>query len=61
MFILKKNFFKTPLPIMDVINFNGVDIKKTTNFNLEQFHFIQNDKALFNDTKHQNKLFYKLI
>ena len=38
---------------MSVVNFNrGVKNKKTTNFNLEQFFFIQNNKALLNDTEH---------
>ena len=41
----------------------GAKNKKTTLFhsNLEQFYFVQSDKALLNDTKHRNKLIYKLI
>ena len=47
---------------MGVVNFNGgAKYEKTTNFNLEQFCFIQNDKAFLNDTEHQNKLIYRLI
>ena len=41
---------------MDAVNSNGdAKYKKTTNYNLKRFYFIQNDKALLNDTKHQNK------
>ena len=41
---------------MGVVNFNGgAKYEKTTNFNLKQFYFIKNDKALLNDTEHQNK------
>ena len=47
---------------MSVVNFIGApNIKIKTNFNSQQFYFIQNDKAISNDTKHQNKLIYKLI
>ena len=60
MFILKK--FKKNFHIMGMVNFDeGAKHKKTTAFNLEQFYFIQNDKALSNYTEHQNKLIYKLI
>ena len=44
------------------LNFNkGAKYEKTTNFNLQEFYFIQNDKALLNDTEHQNKLIYKML
>ena len=61
----KKMFFfsKPPTHIMGVVNFNGgTKYEKTTNFNLKQFYFIKNDKALLNDTEYQNKKRnYKLI
>ena len=58
----KKCFFRKKNHIMGVENFNGgAKYEKTTNFNLEQLYSIQNDKSLLNDTKHQNKLIYKLI
>ena len=48
--------------IVGVENLNGgAKYKKTTNFNIEHFFFIQNYKALLNDIEHQNKLIYKLI
>ena len=61
MFILRKNVFKKNR-IMYVVNFNG-DAKygKTTNFNLQQFYFIQNDKVLLNHTEHLNKVIDKLM
>ena len=62
MFILKTNLFFNYLHIMGVVNFNGgAKYEKTTNFNLQQFYFNQNNKTLFNDTEHQNKLINKLI
>ena len=47
---------------MVVVNFNGcAKSEKTTNFNLKQFYFIQNGKALLHDTEQQSKLIYNLM
>ena len=60
MFILKKIVFFNPPPYNGVVTFNGgAKYEKATNFNFQQFHFIQNNKAFLNDTKHQSKLIYK--
>ena len=55
MFYEKHFRFKKTPHIMGVENFNeGTKYEKTTNFNLEQFYFL-------NDTEHQNKPIYKVI
>ena len=57
MYIIKKLFFSKKKGKSKQYNgyskFQwGAKYEKATNFNLEQFYFIQNGKAFFNDTEH---------
>ena len=52
MFKLKKcSFQKKPYNVCSKFQWEP-KYEKTTNFNLELFYFIQNDKALLNHTEH---------